>query len=977
MKSLSLDEEKVKNLISSGNYEKAADEIFEILEDQDNSNKELIYKSLNLLNLICDKSPSISERVVENIDLIINDANSWIRLISLEILYQISLYRPNLLIDLIEKIRNRFYDHESAVRRLSVKIIGNLIISLHIDHEDLKTIIEEFTEKLMDNDWKVKLEVIKTVKKILNQDYTKIRDIEPLLSIVIVNLRDEDDDVARSAAELLKIIGIYFLSKEKIMYILLNLLYNEEPRVKELIIWLFGEIGKEKSSEIIPVIPKLINLLKEDNYRIQIKVIDALVSIAQNNFDQIWSNLINTLYTTSDNDFKNVIINALYHLSQNNITEIFNYIFEELENPSENVRDAVALVFKRLFEEYQVEIENEITKILYRLESKYWRERKKALNLLGNICFILESKKIAVWIYVELEKRFKIETDADVQEEVLFTLKNIKLNFSKIDKIIQKVNEDLDNFHKTIKEFQRIPAQFREKMNSYIKEFKFHETEIKLNNIYSDIVKRIKKFNKKINKFEYKRLAFNLIEDWQETKLLIIDELSIIKGFISEIFEEKKGEFTLNLKSKIKVLQDRISVLNAQFEFVKNYKFPDDLDSILMSQSQDKEVKERFTQITQMRNYLFRLDDDIREILVDNVEFNEVFKDLLRNWVATKIQIQEYLSDLDKKIKQIKDNVINYLIETTKDNIQEIKINGIKNELGFQLFQGHIQSIITQSIEGFKRFNDSFEKLNSKLEMLIQKSEFSDAKKLIEMNSNQIQNFIEDYEAQIDNIIGKVIEDKNDIFNLYVRPYITKFVSSKEFLINKLKAFSEKGYNKIYLSQIKYYLEVINPINLDNLAQYLEVDIEYLKDLILNYIHKKKLKAKIINDNLYSPKIEDEFIETKDLLFFKNIKTIGNKMYLNFKLNNPTNFNFREIQISLKIPSYLSFIKKESFPSYLYLNELKSGSVFKFNYVVKIDRNIEKNLADPTVDEINLNLYYRDPFDITRKTTKKIDLLLP
>ena len=35
MKSLSLDEEKVKNLISSGNYEKAADKIFEVLEDQD------------------------------------------------------------------------------------------------------------------------------------------------------------------------------------------------------------------------------------------------------------------------------------------------------------------------------------------------------------------------------------------------------------------------------------------------------------------------------------------------------------------------------------------------------------------------------------------------------------------------------------------------------------------------------------------------------------------------------------------------------------------------------------------------------------------------------------------------------------------------------------------------------------------------------------------------------------------------------
>ncbi|MFX1497545.1 MAG: sister chromatid cohesion protein PDS5 [Promethearchaeota archaeon] len=977
MTSIDLDEEKVKDLIACGSYEKAAEQIFLILEEHASSDKELIYKTLSLLNLICDKSPSISERIIKIIDLIINDENSWIRLVCLEILYQISLYRPNLLIDLIEKIKNRFYDQESAIRRLAVKIIGNLILYLHIDREELYTIIEEFTEKLMDSDWKVKLEVIKTIKRILNQDYTKIRDLEPLLSIVIVNLRDEDDDVARSAAELLKILGIYFLSKEKIMYILLNLLYNEESRVKELIIWLFGEIGKEKSSEIIPIIPKLINLLKEDNYRIQIKVIDALVSIAQNNFDQIWSNLINKLYTTSDLDFKNIIINALYHLSQNNITDIFNYVFEELENPSEDVRDGVALVFKRLFEEYQVEIENEITKILYRLESKYWRERKKAINLLGNVCFILENKKIAVWLYVELEKRLKIETDPDVQEEISYTLNHIKLNFSNIDDIILRVNEDLDDFHKTIKDFQKIPAQFREKMNSYIKEFKFHETEVKLNKIYSDILKKIKKFNKKINKFEYKRLAFNLIEDWQETKLLIIDELSIVKGFISEIFEEKKVEFTSTLKSKIKVLEDRISVLNAQFEVIKNYKFPDNLDTILMSQTQDKDVEERLTQITQLRNYLFRLDDDIREILVNNVEFNEIFKELVKKWVESKIQIQEYLSELDKKIKQIKDKIVDYFVETTKGDKQELKVNGIQNELGFQLFQGHIQSIITQGIEGFKKFNEDFDKLNSNLNTLIQKSEFGDAIKLIEMNSKQIQNFIENYEDQIDNIIGKVGEEKNDIFNLYIRPFITKFVSAKELLINKLKNFSEKGTNKIYLNQIKYYLEVINPINLESLASYLELDTEYLKELIFNFIHKGKLNAKIVNDNLYSPRSEDDFIEAKDLLFFKNIKTIGNKMNLNFKLNNPTNFDFREIQISLKIPSYLTFIMKESFPSYLYLNELKSGSVFKFNYVLKINRNIEKNIADPTVDEITLNLFYKDPFDIQRKTTKKIDLLLP
>ncbi|MHA1534601.1 MAG: hypothetical protein ACTSP8_07745 [Promethearchaeota archaeon] len=964
-----LDAKKVEDLILGGSYEKAADELFKVIENSAISDKELIYDSLTLLNKICDKTPTISLRTVRNLDNTINDVNSWVRLVSLEILYQITLYRPNLLIDLIDKIRSRLFDQESSIRRLAVKIMGNLILSLHIDREQLQTIIEEFLEKLMDTDWKVKLQVIKTLKKILNQDYTKIREFEPLLSIVIVNLRDEDDDVARSAAELLKILGTYFLSKEKITYVLLNLLYNEKPRVKELIIWLFGEIGKEKSSEIIPIIPKLINLLKENNYRIQLRVIDSLVTIAENNFDQIWANLITALYT-GDSEFRNVIINALYHLCQHNITEIFSYIFEEFENPSENVRNGVSLVFKRLYEEFSVEIENEITKILYTLESKYWRERKKTIILLQNICNILESKKIAVWLFIELEKNLKTENDPDVNEEILYTIKNIKTTFHDINETIQEVNEDLDIFRKKISEFQKIPAQFREKMSSYIKEFKFQQTEIELDKIYRKILNKIKKFNKRLNKFEYKRLAFNLIEDWEETKVTIIDELSIIKGFISEVFEEKKEEFTSDLKSKIKLLEDRINILKAQYEYARDSKFLETLDEQSLENIGNSDVEEKFTEITQVRNYMFKLDDDIREILVHNVEFNEIFKSLLSKWVGFKIELQEFLSELDRKIKSLKDRILTE-IQESDGNPEEQKLTLISSVL----FQGHIQAIISQGIEGLKKFNTNFDGLKIKLDTLLKKSEFSDAKRLIEMNTNQIQNFIVEYENQIDNIIGKLTDD-NDIFNMWARPTVTKFVSFKEVLINKLKNFNQKSNDELTLSQIKYYLDVMNPIKLESLASYIDVNIDVLKEKIVKFVNKNKLNARIIKDNLYSPKIED-IIEPKDILLFKNLKTIGNKLYFNFKLNNPTNLLFSDLQISLKTPDYLTFLRSESFPKYLYLNKLKPGNVFKFNYVLKLQHDIKKNITDPSVDEVNLNIYYKDPFDITRKISKKMSLLLP
>ena len=982
MTTLTLDTEKIETLILNGYNEKAAEEIFSFVEDYSNYNKkDLIYRCFSLLNLICDKLPSISLRTVKNIPLFINDTDSWIRLSTLEILYQISLFRPNLLIEMISKIRGRLYDQDPTVRRLSVKIIGNLILTIHIDLEELQEIIEEYTEKLMDNDWKVKLNVVKTIQKILNQDYTKIKNLEPLLSMVIINLRDEDDDVAKAAAELLKIHGTYFLSKEKLFYILLNLLYNEKGRVKELIIWLFGEIGKEKSPEIISIIPKLITLLKEDDYRIQLKVIEALVNIAENNFDQIWANLLNSMLETGSTYYRNSITNALFQLSQNNITEIFPYLFDELENPSENIREGIILVFKRLFEEYQVEIENEITRIIYKLESQYWRERKQIITLLNQICFILKNHKIAAWITIELNKSLQNEKDPEVKEEIKYTLNNIKSNFKEIDKTLDRINNELIIFQKRIIKFQKIPALFREKLNSYITNFKFHNTEIQLNRKYNKILKKIKKFDNIINQFDYRRLAFDLIEEWEDTKIQIIEELSIIKSFISEICEEKKSEFLHNLEDKLKLLDNRIKLLKTEFDYIKKKKFEIGFDSKLSNLSVNKSDNEAFVYITQIRRKLFKLDSEIRELLINNVEFDEIFKNLLRTWVSIKIEIQEYFIDLDRKIKTMRDNLVDYYKQDTDEKVSNIeKFDDITNELRFQLLQGHIQSILTERIEGIKNISDNLESLNSKLEYLIKTNDFSDGRKLIDMNSRQILNFLEETDKQIESIVGKekFLED-NNVFNLYVRPYIAKFNTSKESLINRLNNFIRKSEDKLHLNQIKYYSKVINPIKLDLLGNYLNLETERLKEITLKFINKNKINAKIMNNKLYFQQIDSDLIDSKEIFFFKNIKTVGNEIYLNCKLTNPCNLEFKDFQISLKVPTYVNIQRKESFPKYLQLNKLKPGKAFKFNYILKVDKEkeLKKNLFDPTADEIKLELFYKDQFNNNRKTTKHIDLFIP
>lgn len=980
MSSLLTSIKKIKKLINFGNYEIASEKIFSILESSQNyQNKELIYESLTLLNHICDKTPSISLKAVKSVSIFINDINSWIRLVSLEILYQISKFRPNLLIDLIEKIKPRVYDKDIPVRRLAVKIMGNLILSLHIDTEKLQDLIEEYIQKLMDNDWKVKLNVIKTLQIVLNEDYMKIKDLEPLLSIVIINLRDEDQDVARASAELLKNLGPYFLSKEKIFYVLLNLLYNEEPIVKEHVVWLFGEIGKEKSSEIIPIIPKLINILKNTDYSLQMTVMDALVDIAKNNFDQIWSNLINSL-DTSNQEFRNNLVNTLYYLSENNMDIVFPYLFDEIENPSENIRETVSLVLKRLFEEHQTEINNEIAKIFYKLKSKYWRKRKKTINLLLNLFFILKDENLAIWITLELNKKLKKEKDPEIRKEINESIEKIYKRFKDIIIKIENIYNQLTLLKEGIKKFRRIPAQFREKLSNYIEEFKFDKTEIQLKRMYDRILKRIRIFDGNVKNFQFKHLSFDIIEEWEETKLQIIDELSIIKGFILEICEEKKEEFLSILEKQIKILEKRIEVLKIKFEHIKNYKFKLNLYVALSDKNLDSDLEEKFNLMTDIRKNLFTLDGEIRELLIQNLEFSEIFNPLLANWIKVKISIQKYLSEFERQVKVMKDNILtHYLTLKNKPGISgEQKINGLDNELAFQLLQGHFQAVISQAIEEVKKFNEDFRSVKLKLNFLIKKKEYIQVKKLIEMNSTQIKNFIQDIETRIDGIIGNdKIFERSNIYTLFVRPYLEKWKEYKDHLLLKSKKFLIKSKNKLNLSQIKYYLNIMNPIEFDFLSTYMGIPTERLKELVVRFINKGKLNAKIIKNSLYSQEMEFEFSPAKEILLSKQLKKIGNDIQIHFKLNNSSNITYEDLHISLKIPTFLKFKKEISYPKIFYVNELKQGKTFEFDYLLMLNKEFKSIPPISNSSEIILNIYYKDPFNISHEKTEKISLLFP
>ena len=56
----------------------------------------------------------------------------------------------------------------------------------------------------------------------------------------------------------------------------------------------------------------------------------------------------------------------------------------------------------------------------------------------------IDNQKLAVWIFIELNKTLRNEIDSDVREDIIYTLKKVKANFTDIEKNIEKTNRELD-----------------------------------------------------------------------------------------------------------------------------------------------------------------------------------------------------------------------------------------------------------------------------------------------------------------------------------------------------------------------------------------------------------------------------------------------------------------------------------------------------------------------------------------------------
>ncbi len=976
---------KIAIKIGQKKYENATDDLIDLINyAETKSDKDTTYKSLELLNLICDKNPSVVSKIIREIEPFINYSDEWIRLVTLEILYKISIYRPNDLLDLLDPIKERLWDKDSFVRSLSVKILGTLINSTHLD---LSEIGSDFITKLNDVEWRVKLLTSKRIVKILTENPSKIKKTDALIKSVVNNFREENEEIREFAGKIFKLLGFSsIIPKEEFFELIQNLLKDNDWRVRETIIDIIGEICNIYSSEIKDLIPQLISLLGDHSYVIQSKTINSLIKIAKIHFDELFSNLIAKL-NTDNNELKNNVEETLFYLGQDNIESVSTSFFEELNNPLLKIRTTISRVLTNLYDENENDIENEILKLFNKFESKLWRKRKNLVNLLTDIALILKSEKIYVLIGSELKKKLLKEKDVEVKEEIEINLLQLKDAYENLDTEIDKVQQDVEFFNYNFLRFTNYPSEFRETISSHIRNLQFDKAEIELNESFKDFLKQLNDFDNEIKSFNVKHLVVDILEEWEDIKIQLIEEISIIKEYEFKKLEKKKDNYKLKLNDKIRNIEDRIKILSIEFDLIKD--FDKKINNLLkthkdLSSFHSSDLKEKFNQITAVRSKLFKFESEIGQMILENLEFEDLFNDLITQWTDVKLDVQKELYNINENLLAFKDIVINLDKEDIKQEMP-VSVTNIKSKfsnvflnslIASQLIEHQIQNITSQAIEKINEFYSEFEDLHIKVQTLLKSSDFEKIINIENLTSERIKFFFQDVDYELNHLIfeNKQFKYQEPVISQF-RPYLENWSNSKSILEKKLKNFNRTTQDRLFIGRLNKFLEIMNPISIELIATKFNMDNKILKSKIFELIRNNKIQGKIVENKLYSSKKQIYSSDENNLLLFKNIKLLGNKVFFNFKITNPTNYTLKDVIIRFTHPKYLSFLKENPNPNFFSIEEFPPGSVKKFKYILRIDRDNNEFNQAMDAHEIKLDIYFRDSLKNLKKITRRLDLL--
>lgn len=939
--------------------------------------RELVYQILERITLLCDKSKIISLKVKNRLLVpLLNHRDTWIKTETLIIIEKISRFHAKILLDLVEQLENSLIDPDSNIREITLSIIENLILSV----DDMtKNLIFSVIRGLNDDSWRIRIRALKVLEHVAVENRLP-RDISNHILEIIANMiEDEDEEVQDTAVEnFLKFADYVELSHY--LGTLRKLLESNDWHIVSKSIWLIGEIGKDKLDEHIHgILKQLIGDIDTTNLTIQTKIIDAFVKIGKENTTQILDLLFGNLKEI-DETYSSLFDICMY-LGIDRPERVLTYLFEQIglrriEEPL--IKKFVTEVLQRLMQEIPDKIEEQVASVFDEFNSTDWRIRERAVWILGVVAYILRQKSISVWIDIRLKELLEVENDPEVLKAISFSIEQVRESVDNIDLIVKEVDQEISLFYQQMMSLQQQPDGLRKKLRQNLRQNEFRETELMLEEEIQKALKKVEKFGNTIYNYRFKRLAVDLIEDWTYSRLDLLEQLSDLKAEIKRDINNEKELYKEQLRDTIEKIKARVDVVRSEIEFLG------DLNTQLKElifKGETEKAKKKLDHLAFIREKIYRLESEIGELWIENLDFKEELKDITVYWVNVKIEAQQLLYAITYNLRDIH----SFMESQDEEDAPEIE-DDMKGDISYELLMNEFQNLILQSSRSVKEQFERFSVITTPVKNEIRKGNFDHASELLDLTMTQTRTSIEDFNKEIMNLYSQLDSlTASDVNKSNVlRKYMEDWANIKDSLLERAQDFYEDTLDDIFLHRIKSMQEVINPIPLDLMGKKLGMTNSELLDRLFKFIEKDEISGKIKNDLLFLPEYTKSY--NKMLYISKRIEIMGSKIHFMVRLENKTPSFLHEMSLLISWPDFLILQSEESHSKFTKINDFPSEGIKVFHWSFRIDKTktntkINDQFSGKASSAVNhgkiaLMVRYKDMFDMDRSLEKKMDLLV-
>lgn len=933
-------------------YDRKYDVVIDALLDYidralNDKNTDNIFIIIELLKKVCDKKQEFTERIIPKLRSLLGSRDEYIRQETVEIIKLIALFDVKLLEPIMESINAKVYDNSKTIREVMIEII--YLICKNGKERGLTFKQDEYVHYMIvflkDPSWRIRAKTLKFLSDLVKD---LPRDLKKkVLSAVYRIKNDESDEVRVQAAFTINVIGASLSDQDidDLRIVIEGYLSDDDWLVLEKGIWIAGEIGKE--NEILEHHWDLfIEYYDHDNPLIQSRTIELFTKFGQKNSLKTITYLVKKLNEFSDRiEIIKGIEDTLINLAVNNAQWVLPVIFRELCNADEEIRKILASVLLRVYGEQSSVIMEQIASYLGEITDEDWRIRKETIDILSELSIVLRLRSIAVWVYMNLIELSKSEEDPEVLFSLNTSLRNLENAFgASIKESVDEILAQKQEFEQEMTSIQKLPQLMKQNVEKLIDNRQFNKAEIELDQMTNRIIGDLDNFEKRLSESAFRRFSPDLYENWVEIRDSIEENMNDIKTIEYESIMEMRFTYHEELDLLIEEYKGKIKIIEEKFKYAKsNTKTVEDL---LLDNKYTEQVDSYLDSLAEMQDNLYKIEIEIGQLWISNIEFKDFLEEITIYWVNVKIEVQQFLSEHFQYMVELRDSKSAVSGESSE----------LVQKISFRLLLRNFQSAISSSTDMVSTIFQQIENLRKTIAERLQMNKIQDAKRMLnDSNENFIKN-IDERNKEIVQIYEELDKIQNNIqLSNRIRTDLNHWNTVKEKCLNDLQEFKNDVFEEIIAKDLTEMHKVLNPVSTSFFAEYIGMEEKQAIEILFRLLTKRKLPIKINNGEIISLAQERQSVL---LQFSKKIELIGNIMIVSIKIQNPSQFFVKDILISFIAPNVLEYIPQGSDSRLVEIGEFEPNSTKIFSWKHRINK--PKDSTGYVAKKFQFEIRYKD-----------------